>query len=311
VHPPPGAALSSGRLALAPLVVVLCGAPFLVVFDSNAITVALPAVRRDLAVSRVDLQWVIAAYALSFGGALLIAGRAGDLYGRRRLLLAGLLMFSTGSAASAVAPTILALIIARAAQGLGAALAFPSSLALIAVLFEEGRQRTRVLGLYGAVLSLGFVAGVLAGGLLTSSIGWRVVVLLGALLASLAALGTWRLVPADRQTVTRMRLDVIGAVLLTASVLAVLVGVRLLWTDARAALACAPVCAALAWATARSARRRTDPLIPPRLLQRPTVRAACLAAFLTVGAGVGAMFMLSLHLQEARGYSPFESGWCW
>ena len=157
----------------AALVAVLCVPAFVVVLDSNMVTIALPSIRTDLGFSRPALQWVVATFSLGFGGGLLIAGRAGDLYGRRRLLTAGLSTFSVASIAAALAPSPTALLCARSVEGLAAAMALPAALALIAAGFDEGDARNRALAVYGMAASAAFVSGVAAGGALTALAGWR------------------------------------------------------------------------------------------------------------------------------------------
>src|ERR687897_417005 len=146
---------------------------FMVVLDIAIVNVALPSIEVDLGFSRENLQWVISAYALVFGGFLLLGGRAGDLLGRRRLFLAGLGVFTLGSLAAGLALSDTALIGARAVQGLGAAIITPAALAILTTMFAEGRERNIALGAWGAVGAFGAVAGVLAGGVLTDALSWE------------------------------------------------------------------------------------------------------------------------------------------
>jgi MFS family permease len=283
------------------VVALLCAAPFLVVLDANLVAIALPSIRDDLDFSRGDLQWVIGAYSLAFGGALLVGGRAADLYGRRRLLVLGLALFSAASLAGATATSRPVLLAARAAQGLGAAAAFPASLALIAALFEPGEARDRALGAYGAVLSAAFVSGMVVGGVLTASAGWRSVLLLEAPVAAGAALATRGLVPAARPAAAGAGLGLPGALAASAAVLTLLYGI-----GTRApALATAALFAAAAW---RLERRSPAPLVPRALVCRRTMIAAVLAALMTVGTGVGVVFVLTLYLQDVLGYDPVAAG---
>jgi MFS family permease len=281
---------------------LLCVAPFMVVLDSNLIAIALPSIRDDLGFSRGGLQWVVTAYSLAFGGGLLVAGRVADLHGRRRLLVLGLALFSAASLAAALAPSIAPLLAARALQGLGAAIAFPASLALIAALSAPGAERNRALGLYGAAASAAFVSGMVVGGVLTGAVGWRPTLLAGCPIGAGAALATRRLVPESRLATGGARLGLPGALAASGAVFALLYGLA-----ASAVLALAP-CALLLGAACLIERRSRAPLVPGGLLRRRAVLGAVLAALVTVGTGVGVMFVLTLYLQDVLGHGPFATG---
>ncbi len=289
----------------------LCVPGFMVVLDSNMVTVALPSLRRDLGVSHADLQWVIGAYSLAFGGTLLVAGRAGDLFGRRRFLLAGVAGMALTSIAAAAAPSPELLLGARALQGLAAAIALPASLAILTTLFEEGDARNRALGVYGMAVSAAFVSGVAAGGGLTALAGWRAVFLVNGPIGIAAAIAVWALVREDNARGRIGDLDLPGAVAAVGAVLALLYGLGLtartreLSPTAWSLLALSLVLVVVARGFEQRAR---VPLVPPRLLRRRTVAGACVAALLTVGTGVGVMFILALYLQEVLGYGPAASG---
>ena len=286
----------------AALVAVLCVPAFVVVLDSNMVTIALPSIRTDLGFSRPALQWVVATFSLGFGGGLLIAGRAGDLYGRRRLLTAGLSTFSVASIAAALAPSPTALLCARSVEGLAAAMALPAALALIAAGFDEGDARNRALAVYGMAASAAFVSGVAAGGALTALAGWRSVFLVNAPLGLAAALAARHLVDDDGAPGRLAELDLPGALAAAGAVLALLYGLS---ERMAAAFGASLLLASLAWAL--ESRCRT-PLLPPRLLRRAHVAGACVAALLTVGTGVGVMFVMTLYLQEVLGYGPVATG---
>src|SRR5467141_4031931 len=165
ISPPPG------NLSLA--LIVIAVTQLMVVLDGTIVNIALPSIQRALKFSPTDLEWVINAYALTFGGLLLLGGRAGDLFGRRRMFVAGIVLFTLGSLAGGFATNGTWLIIARAAQGIGAAIVAPTALSLIADTFREGPDRNRALGVYGAVAGAGGALGLLLGGLLTSFATWR------------------------------------------------------------------------------------------------------------------------------------------
>jgi MFS family permease len=171
------------RLALG----VLCLASFMAVADSTIVSVALPSVRRELGFSGADAQWVLNGYALAFGGLLLVFGRAGDLYGRRLMFLAGLGVFGVVSLLGGFAPSPGTLVAARFLQGAAAAAFVPASLSLLTAIFAEGEERNRAIGVYGAMAALGFVVGMVGGGVITELLGWRWVMFVNVP-AALAAL---------------------------------------------------------------------------------------------------------------------------
>lgn len=290
---------------------LLCVAPFMVVLDANIVTIALPSIRRDLGFSDEGLQWVISSYSLAFGGFLLVGGRAGDLYGRLRLLLLGLALFSIASLAGALAPSPPVLVASRALQGLGAAMAFPSALSLITSSFEEGQERNKALGTYGAVISAGLAFGVAAGGALTDSLGWRAVLLVNVPIGLAAMLAAPRVLRESRRPVDAPGLDLPGALAMTGALLVLLYAFGQAgeagWLSTETLLLLA-VAAALAAVTMAIEGGASEPLIAPRLFWRGTLMGASAAAMITAGIGVGVMFVLSLYLQEILGYGAIESG---
>src|SRR6266700_7388583 len=161
--------MHSRRLAF----VLLCLARFMVVLDASIVNVALPSMQHDFGLSTATLQWVVSIYSLTFGSFLLLSGRAGDLFGRRKLFMGGLALFSLASLAGGLAPSGLWFIVIRGVQGLGAALVAPTTLSLITTLYEEGPERNRALGTVGSISSLGFAVGAVLGGLLVAGLGWR------------------------------------------------------------------------------------------------------------------------------------------
>src|SRR3984893_16239846 len=158
--------------SLSVILVLLVLAQFIIVLAFSIVQIALPTMRTELGISLADSQWIVSAYGLTFAGFLLLSGRASDLYGRRRLFSAGLLLFALSSLAGALAPSELVLIASRAVQGIGAAIASATGLSLLAVSFPEGRQRNRALSIFAAASSAAFAAGVILGGSLTAALGW-------------------------------------------------------------------------------------------------------------------------------------------
>ena len=163
--------LSTARRRLA--LFLLCLASFMAVVDDTIVTVALPSMRRDLGFSGADAQWIFSGYMLAFGGLLLLSGRVADLWGRRRMFLAGLALFGVSSLLGGLAPSPWVLISARVLQGVGAAAFVPASLSLLTATFTEGEERNRAISVYGAMAALGFVVGMVGGGTITELLGWR------------------------------------------------------------------------------------------------------------------------------------------
>jgi MFS family permease len=298
-------------LRRAALLGTLCAPAFMVVLDSNMVTVALPALAGELGFSRAGLGWVIGAWSLAFGGALLVAGRAGDLFGRRRLFMLGTGLFAAAAVAAACSPSRQPLLVARVVEGIGAALALPASLALMTTEFESGDARTRALGAYGMAISSAFVCGVAAGGLLTAVAGWRAVVLATAPIGLVAAAAARVLLAPDRVRGRPAELELLGALAAVGAALALLYALGLMSRAGRpipAALALLGACVSLAGLAAVFERRSASPLIPRAVLRAHDVGVACVAAVLTVATGVGVMFVLSLYLQQALGYGPVAAG---
>ena len=203
----------------AALILILTAA-FMVVLDFSIVNVALASIQRELGFPAAAAQWVVTGYAITFGGLLILGGRAADLFGRRRMFLAGLITFSVASLAGGLAQDPVLLVAARAVQGAGAALVAPAALSLITTGFPEGPRRTRALGLYGATASVGFVAGQVLGGVLVEFTSWRAVFLVNVPVGLAAVLLTPRLLGRGREERTRRRLDIGGAVLITVAVAA-------------------------------------------------------------------------------------------
>jgi EmrB/QacA subfamily drug resistance transporter len=292
-------------------------AAFMVVLDFSIVNVALPSIERELGVSTSVAQWVVTGYAIAFGGLLILGGRAADLLGRRRMFIAGLVVFSLASLAGGLARDSVLLIASRVVQGAGAAVVAPAALSLITTSFPEGPRRTRAIGLYGSISSVGFVAGQVLGGVLVEWTSWRSVFLVNVPVGLAAAILAPRIVGsggpsgAAKGASARHHLDVRGAVLITAAVALVVFGVSqggvLGWTSL-------PVLGALAAAVAAAAAfiaaeaRHPEPLVRPRLLLRPGLRNGAMLALLLGLWNGGEMLVLSLYLQQALHFSPLVTG---
>jgi EmrB/QacA subfamily drug resistance transporter len=292
-------------------------AAFMVVLDFSIVNVALPSIERELGMPADAVQWIVTGYAISFGGLLILGGRAADLLGRRRMFVIGLVAFALASLAGGLAQDPALLIAARVVQGAGAAVVAPAALSLITTGFPEGAERTRAIGLYGAVSSVGFVSGQVLGGVLVEFTSWRAVFLVnvpvGLIAAALSPAVLGRRDPAApaRKAGNRIRLDVRGALLITGAVtlvvFAVSQGVVLGWTSP---LVIAAVVAAAA-ATAvfmKAETRHPEPLIRPSLLHRKGLRDGTTLAFLLGLWNGGEMLVLSLYLQQVLHESPLFTG---
>ncbi|MBV9207377.1 MAG: MFS transporter, partial [Actinobacteria bacterium] len=291
-------------------------AAFMVVLDFSIVNVALPSIERELRMPADAVQWVVTGYAISFGGLLILGGRAADLFGRRRMFVAGLIAFSLASLAGGLARDPALLIAARVMQGAGAAIVAPAALSLITTSFPEGPKRTRAIGLYGAVSSVGFVAGQVLGGVLVQFTSWRAVFLVnvpvGLLAAALSPAVLGRAVARTGAAgAGPRRLDIRGVLLITSAVtltvFAVSEGVVLGWTSPLIVVAIVAA-AATAAAFMKAETRHPEPLIRPSLLRRKGLRDGTMLAFLLGLWNGGEMLILSLYLQQVLHESPLLTG---
>ena len=290
---------------------LMIAAQFMVILDVSVVNVALPSISDALHLSAADYQWTISAYVLLSGGLLLLGGRIADLLNRRGAFLTGVGLFTTASLVSGLAQTPLTLILARGAQGAGAALLTPAALSIIMTAYA-GRQRQTALAVWGTVGSLGIAAGVLFGGALTSALGWRAVFFINVPIGVAVVAGTLRAVArGGSQRGALRRLDVPGALTLVTGLLALVFGVEAIRsagpTAPRTWIALAAAAVLLA-TFARLERRAADPLVPPTTWRmRSLVSASAVMAGVT-GVVVGAIFLTSLYLQAVVGSSPVVAG---
>src|SRR5918995_484958 len=293
-------------LALALLSVV----QFMVVLDIAIVNVALPSIKVDLGFSQENLQWVISAYALVFGGFLLLGGRAADVLGRRRIFLLGLIVFSVSSLVAGLAWSEESLIAARAFQGLGAAIISPAALSILSTTFTEGRERNIALGVWGAVGGFGAAAGVLLGGVLTDALAWEWIFLVNVPVGIVA----FALIPVllgESRDASVSRFDALGAVLSTAGLVTLVYAITKAddygWGSVETiglfSAAVALLVGFLGWET-----RVKEPLVRLGIFRLQTVTGANVAGFI-LGSALFAMFlMLTLYMQQVLGYSPMETG---
>jgi len=290
-------------------------AAFMVVLDFSIVNVALPSIERELHMPPDAVQWIVTGYAISFGGLLILGGRAADLLGRRRMFIAGLIAFSLASLAGGLAQDPVLLIAARVIQGAGAAVVAPAALSLITTGFPEGAERTRAIGLYGAIASVGFVSGQVLGGVLVQFTSWRAVFLVNVPVGLIAAAVAPAILGAAKagRTATRPkhRLDIRGALLITSAVallvFAVSQGAISGWTSPLV-IAAAVIAAAAAAVFVKAETRHPEPLIRPALLHRSALRNASTLAFLMGLWNGGEMLVLSLYLQQVLHESPLFTG---
>ena len=291
--------------------VLLAAAQFVVVLDASIVNVALPSIGESLSFSQDDLSWVINAYTLTFGGFLLLGGRMADLLGRRRMFIAGLIVFAGASLAGGLAQSDVWLIAARAVQGLGAALLSPAALSLVTVLFAEGAERNKAMGVWGAVAGSGGAAGVLLGGMLTEWAGWEWVLYVNVPIGIAAALLSPRLLPESRAEGAR-HFDVAGAVSVT-------LGLSLLvyslvnanqagWASAETLILLA-VAAVLLVGFVAIERRTKAPLVPfPGIFRHRSITGINVTALLIAMALFSMFFFISLYMQQVLGYDALEAG---
>jgi EmrB/QacA subfamily drug resistance transporter len=289
---------------------LLCGSQFIIVLDIAIVNVALPSIQVDLGFSQENLQWVISAYALVFGGFLLLGGRMADLLGRRRLFMGGLVIFTIGSLLCGLAWSEASLIGARALQGLGAATVSPAALSILTTTFREGRERNIALGAWGAVGGVGAAAGVLFGGILTDLLSWEWIFFVNVPVG-IAALALAPVLLAESRDVHVQHFDAMGAILVTSGlsvlVLAITKGHDWGWGSSRTigvfAVAAALLAAFIAWES-----RVEEPLMPFSIFRLQTLTAANIAGFI-LGTALFAMFlMLTLYMQQVLHFSPLKTG---
>jgi len=290
---------------------LILAASFMVVLDFSIVNVALASIQRELGFAAATAQWVVTGYAITFGGLLILGGRAADLFGRRRMFVTGLIAFSVASLAGGLAQDPVLLVAARAVQGAGAALVAPAALSLITTGFPEGPPRTRALGLYGATASVGFVAGQVLGGVLVEFTSWRAVFLVNVPVGLAAVLLAPRLLGRGQEERTRRRLDVAGATLITLAVaslvFAVSEGGAAGWTSPWVLAAAAAAAGALA-GFAAAERRHPDPLVRGDLLRLRSLRKSGLLILLLGIWNGGEMLVLSLYFQQVLHDSPLMTG---
>jgi EmrB/QacA subfamily drug resistance transporter len=313
---PPGItpAASAGRGAASNpwLVLVLVGlAQFMVVLDATIVNVALPSIQRGLNMTSTNLQWIVNAYTLAFGGFLLLGGRAADLFGRKRLFLIGVAVFSAASLLNGLATTSLMLIVGRTLQGFGGALVAPAALSILTTTFEEGRERTRALAVWSAVAVGGGAVGLLLGGILTDLVSWQWVFFVNVPVGAIALLLSWRYVPESRAEGINRSIDYWGAIAVTGGLLVLVYAI----VNAQSAgwlsgetLGLGAAGIAMLGAFILIELRHSSPLVRLGLLRTRSLAAADLVMLLVAAGMFGMFYFASLYVQQVLGFTPLQAG---
>jgi EmrB/QacA subfamily drug resistance transporter len=281
------------------------------ILDVSIVNVALPSIGRELEFSRENLQWVITAYAIAFGGFLLLGGRAADLLGRRRVFMVGVALFTLASLACGLSDSEGMLIGARAVQGLGGAIISPAALSIVMTSFEEGADRNKALGIWGALGGSGAAVGVLAGGVLTKYLGWEWIFFVNVPVGALVLALTPRIVPESRRDTAERHYDALGAVLVSSGlallVYAISEAPNVGWASARTILLLI-ASGALLIGFLVNERRVDDPLMPFQIFRVRTVAGANAVGFLLGAVIFANFFLLTLYVQNVLGFSPLKTG---
>jgi EmrB/QacA subfamily drug resistance transporter len=281
---------------------LLCAGEFMIVIDTTIINVALPSIQADLRFSDASLVWVINAYMVTYGGFLLLGGRLGDLYGQRRWFLLGTALFTAASLVCALANTQWLLVVARAVQGLGGAAVSAIALSLIMNLFSETADRAKAMGIYGFICAGGGSVGVLAGGLLTSALGWHWIFLVNLPIGALVCALCFTLLAPDTTPAQKRRLDVAGALTVTLS------SMLAIYAIVNHTLPLLAVAAMLFAAFLLIESRVRDPLMPLRLFRIRSIAVSNVIGVLWAAAMFAWFFISALYMQLVLGYTPMQIG---
>jgi EmrB/QacA subfamily drug resistance transporter len=287
---------------------------FMTIIDLTIVNVSLPTIGRDLHFSETSLQWVVTAYALTFGGFLLLGGRAADLLGRRRMLMTGLAVFTAASLACALATGETFLIASRAVQGLGAAVMLPAALSVVMNMFDEGAERNKALGIWGALGAGGATIGLITGGLLTRYAGWQYIFYLNVPIGLAALALAPRIVPDSRLATTRRRFDALGAIMGTAGLVVLVDAISQApqygWSATRTVSLLA-ASAALLVGFLVVEQRVESPVLPLSIFRLRTLSGANVAGLMLGGSFFAFIFVGTLYMQEVLRYSALQTGLAW
>jgi EmrB/QacA subfamily drug resistance transporter len=293
---------------------LLAVAYFMTIIDLTIVNVSLPTIARDLHFTQTNLQWVATAYALTFGGLLLLGGRAADLLGRRRVLMVGLGLFTAASMACGLARSEGFLIGTRAVQGVGAAIMLPAALSIVMNMFDEGAERNKALGIWGGIAAAGATVGLITGGLLTRYAGWEYIFYLNVPIGVIALVLISRLVPESRLTTARRRFDALGAITGTAGLVLLVDAISQApqygWGATRTiAVLAASVVLLVSFLVIE--QRAEWPILPLQIFRLRTLAGANTAALLLVGSFYAFLFVGTLYMQQVLHYSAVQTGVAW
>jgi EmrB/QacA subfamily drug resistance transporter len=296
-----------GKLTLA----LLCAIAFLDFVDASIVNIALPHIRDDLHFSVQNLQWVLSGYLLTYGGFMLLGGRAGDLLGRRRVLVTGTSLFAAASLLGGLAQNAGTLVGARLAQGLGAALMLPAALSLLTTSFKEGKDRNTALGVWGGIAGLASAAGVFLGGVLTEGPGWRWVLFVNPPIAVLLLVGIFRLIPGERRRGALVNFDISGTALVTGGMLLLVYALVKApdqgWGSGKTIAELAGAGVLLATFVLNELRSR-NPLVPLTIFRVRGLGAADITMLIAAAGLIAMFFFMTLYMQNVLGYSPLKTG---
>jgi EmrB/QacA subfamily drug resistance transporter len=291
---------------------IVCIGQFMVVLDVSIVNVALPSIKKALKFSTIDLQWIVNAYTVTFAGFLLLGGRAADLFGRRRIFMVGLGLFTAASLLGGAAQNQAWLITARAVQGFGAAVLAPATLTIITATFAEGPSRAKALGVWSAVASAGASAGSLLGGILTDLLNWRWILLVNVPIGLAVLAVAIRFVPESKADLTHRHLDALGATTITGGLVAIVWGIVRTetygWGSAQVYVPLIIGVALVGVFLYVQARVSKAPLVPLRIFRSRSVAGGNVVIFLLFGAMFSSWYFETLYLQQVLGYSPLKAG---
>ena len=291
--------------------VVVCCAQLMVILDATIVNVALPSIRDDLKLAPADLQWIINSYTLVFGGFLLLGGRAADLIGRRKLFVAGTIVFTVASLVNAVATSGDMLIISRGLQGLGGALASPAALSIITTGFAEGAERTKAMGVWSAIAAGGGALGLLLGGILTDLLAWEWIFIVNVPIGIGVVLAAFRWVPESKMEAQDRRFDLAGAISVTAGLIVLVYAIVKAeawgWGSGKM-LGLTAVALALLAAFVLIESRSKAPLVRLSLFKIRSLAGANIVMLVVAGALFSMFFFATIYLQNVLGFSPLEAG---
>jgi EmrB/QacA subfamily drug resistance transporter len=291
--------------------ILLCAVQFMVVLDVAIVNVALPTIKNALDFSDANLQWVVSAYTLTFGGFLMLGSRIADLLGRKRLFVAGLVLFSAASLACGLSQSDTQLIVFRAIQGLGAAVISPAALAILTTTFAEGEERNKALAIWGAIAGTGGAVGVLLGGILTDQIGWEWIFFLNVPIGLIVILAGQRVLHESRVELGSRSLDIAGAILVTAGLTLLVYGLvttdTYSWTSSRVLGSLGGAAVLLAGFVAVELRAKA-PILPFSIFRLKSLTGANIVGLLLGAAIFSMFFLLSLYMQQVLGYSALKAG---